>query len=98
MAAPGIFKLPSELHCNIANHLDKEDARSLRLCCKALHTAATQALFSFVRLYPCDESVARYNAILEHPEINKWVRHVELNTMEDYGVRFTPTYYHGLRL
>jgi len=97
MAAPEIFKLPSELHCNIANHLDKEDARSFRLCCKVLHTAATQALFSFVRLYPCDESVARYNAILEHPEINKWVRHVELNTRED-EVLSTLTYYYRLRL
>lgn len=82
MAMAGLSRLPSELHCNIANHLDKEDARSFRLCCKAFHTPGTQALFSFVRLYPCDESVARFNAILNHPDINKWVRHVELNTLE----------------
>ncbi|KAK5658332.1 hypothetical protein OQA88_2308 [Cercophora sp. LCS_1] len=84
----GIFQLPAELHCNIANHLDKEDARSFRLSCKTFHTAGTQTLFSFVRLYPCEESVARYNSILGNPEINKWVRHVELNTMEKDKVGF----------
>ncbi|OJD33440.1 f-box domain protein [Diplodia corticola] len=79
---PGILQLPEELRCNIAHCLEREDICSLRLACKQLHAAATQSLFSFVRLYPYVESIGRYNAILEHPDFNSHVRHVELNTLD----------------
>ncbi|KKY22248.1 putative f-box domain protein [Diplodia seriata] len=80
--ASGILQLPEELRCNIAHHLEKEDICSLRLASKQLHAAATQALFSFVRLYPYKESISRYNSILDHEELNRHVRHVELNTLD----------------
>ncbi|KAL1645754.1 hypothetical protein SLS58_003638 [Diplodia intermedia] len=80
--ASGILQLPEELRCNIAHHLETEDICSLRLASKQLYAAATQALFSFVRLYPYKESISRYNTILDHEEFNRHVRHVELNTLD----------------
>lgn len=77
-----ILSLPEELRYNIVHFLEGEDLRSLRLTCKQFHTAATEALFSFVRLYPSEESIDRYNKILEHAQVSRLVRHVELNTLK----------------
>ncbi|KAK0652741.1 hypothetical protein B0T16DRAFT_105006 [Cercophora newfieldiana] len=77
-----LINLPEELCCRIAHHLGAKDAASLRLSCKRLHAAATESLFSFVRLYPNDRSVNRYNSILSAPHLNRLVKRVELNTVD----------------
>ncbi|KAK4450176.1 f-box domain protein [Podospora aff. communis PSN243] len=78
-------RLPEELCCRIAHLLDAKDAGSLRLTCKRLYAAATESLFSFVRLLPNEESVARYNDILASPSLNQLVKRVELNTLDPDG-------------
>ena len=82
----GITNFPEEIILKVLHQLGRKDLCSSRLTCKRLHGAATQTLFSIVRLFPTDESVARYNRILEHPELSTYVRHVELHTLESDDV------------
>lgn len=77
-----IVSLPEEIIFKIFTPLERRELCALRLVCHRLHSAATQTLFSLVRLYPTDESIARFNQIIQHPSFKTYVRHVELNTLE----------------
>ncbi|KAK0738125.1 hypothetical protein B0T18DRAFT_239557 [Schizothecium vesticola] len=78
-----IVSLPEEIIFNIFTPLERNELCSLRLVCHRLHSTATQTLFSLVCLYASDESLARYNRIIQHPSFKTYVRHVELNTLTD---------------
>lgn len=82
MASPLQTSLPEELCCWIANLLGAKDACSLRVTCKRLYAAATESVFSFVRLYPNEKSLARYNKIRNCPHLNRLVKRVELHTID----------------
>jgi len=79
---PPVLSLPEELCCRIAHLLNDNDPRSLRLSCKQLYSAATESLFSSVRLCPNEDSADRFNKILACNRLNALVRHVELNTLD----------------
>lgn len=79
--------LPEELAIGIFSYLAKEDLCALRLTSKRFANSTCRSLFSTVRLYPSSESIEKYNAMLEHPDISKAVHHVYLNTIEEDAVR-----------
>lgn len=83
---PNLVSLPEEIIFKILTPLERRELCALRLVCHRLHSAATQTLFSLVRLYPSDESITRFNQILQHPSFKTYVRHVELNTLQDENV------------
>ncbi|KAF2136373.1 uncharacterized protein K452DRAFT_362579 [Aplosporella prunicola CBS 121167] len=70
-----------------------ETLRSLRLVCKTLSTITTPVLFQTVGVHPSfpqdapQESVERYNRILEHEELRKHVRSVHFDTFEVKPIR-----------
>ncbi|KAL1635011.1 hypothetical protein SLS58_010463 [Diplodia intermedia] len=75
--------LPTELLIQIASYLDKDDSCAVRLSSKRLAATASYMLFHTIRLYPSPKSIEKYYAFLESPELNKSVRHVYLNTVEE---------------
>ncbi|GME27552.1 f-box domain protein [Neofusicoccum parvum] len=80
--APCLLALPQELLSIVAGFLARDDLCALRLSCGMLLAPATRALFNFVRLYPTDESIERYNKVVGHPDYKKHIRYVELYTLE----------------
>lgn len=75
-------RLPAELLCNIATLLDKGDAATLRIVCKAVSQAATSALFSNVKLFPADKSIAKFLNVISTPNLASCVRVVCIETSE----------------
>ncbi|KAK1830967.1 f-box domain protein [Podospora conica] len=79
-----ILNLPEEIIFKIVTPLERRELCSLRLVCHRLHPIATQILFSVVRVYSDDdESLERYNQIIQHPVFKNHIRHVEFETLRD---------------
>ena len=80
-----MMRNPEEVRCAIADQVDDvQDLRSLRLVSSLLLPAATRAMFSSVRLYQTRKSMARFNNTLNDPVLKTLVKHLEINTVDNF--------------
>ena len=80
-------KFPRELLDDIMKTLPRQDLFRVRLVSKTLATAAASSLFQTIPVWLGHESLERFKAVSQHPQLSQYVREIVFSPLRfiDYG-------------